>query len=78
MSKVFICYSHADKEYFDLINKHLSVNKKDIDIWSDIKIEGGDNWRNEIHKALNSCNLAVLILSSNFFNSDFRATCKLQ
>lgn len=78
MSKVFICYSHADKEYFDLINNHLSVNKKDIDIWSDIRIEGGDNWRNEIHKALNSCNLAVLILSSKFFNSDFIQNLELK
>ncbi|MDY3205526.1 MAG: toll/interleukin-1 receptor domain-containing protein [Arcobacter sp.] len=71
MSKVFICYSHKDKKYFDLINKHLSVNKKDIHIWSDIDIKGGDNWRSEIQKALDSCNLAILILSANFFNSDF-------
>ena len=71
MSKVFVCYSHKDKEYFDLINKHISINKKDIDIWSDTKIKGGDNWREKIQKALDSCNLAVLILSTNFFNSDF-------
>lgn len=70
MSKVFVCYSHEDEKYFQLVSKHLS-NKKDLDVWSDKRIKGADKWKEEINKALDSCNLAVLILSANFFNSDF-------
>ena len=68
MNKVFICYSHKDKKYLDLLLKHLD---NDLDVWSDKRIEGAEHWEEEIQKALDSCNCGVLLLSGNFFNSRF-------
>jgi len=69
MNKVFICYSHKDKKYLDLLLKHFDNSL--LDIWSDKRIEGAEHWEEEIKKALESCNCGILILSANFFNSTF-------
>jgi len=69
MSKVFICYSHKDERYLELLLKHF--NRDLLDVWSDKRIEGAAHWEEEIQKALNSCNCGVLLLSGNFFNSRF-------
>lgn len=69
MNKVFVCYSHKDKKYLDLLLKH--IDDKLLNVWSDEKIEGAEHWEEEIQKALESCNCGILILSANFFNSKF-------
>lgn len=69
MSKIFICYSHKDERYLDLLLKHFNSNL--LDVWSDKRIEGAEHWEDKIQKALDSCNCGVLLLSGNFFNSRF-------
>lgn len=53
---------------------HLSVLKKYIggfEEWSDKKIHAGQHWKEEIKKALNGANIAILLVSTDFLASDF-------
>ncbi len=71
-SHIFICYSHKDQEYLERIQVHLKPIKKDgIDLWSDLCIRPGDNWRNEIAGALERANVGILLVSADFLASDF-------
>lgn len=71
--KIFISYSHDDEYLKDEFIKHLMIyqNKQMIKIWHDRKIDPGMEWHEEITKELNSCDIAVLLISQNFMNSHF-------
>jgi hypothetical protein len=73
LKTIFISYSHKDEEYLDRIRVHLKPleEKELIKVWTDKEIKAGDNWKNEIEKALQNTNVAVLLLSADYFASDF-------
>jgi hypothetical protein len=71
MSDVFISYSHHDKVFLDHFKRHLRPLMKHIDFWDDSRILAGQKWKNEIANALSSCKVGILLLSADFFNSDF-------
>lgn len=71
--EVFISYSHADEALcLDLI-KHLSNLKRQgvISAWYDRQIEAGAEWSGEIEDHLNSADLILLLVSSDFIASDY-------
>jgi hypothetical protein len=70
---VFISYSHADKEYLDRLLVHLKPLEREglINSWDDTRIEAGQNWQDEIQKALNSAGIAILLVSADYLASDF-------
>lgn len=74
--KVFISYSHKDKEYLERLRVHLmgylfARSEKDIlDIWDDTKISSGTDWKEEIKKALKHTKVAILLVSANFLSSN--------
>ncbi|WP_157271717.1 toll/interleukin-1 receptor domain-containing protein [Azohydromonas aeria] len=70
MARVFISYSHKDENLKNLVCSQLSV-VEDLLIWDDRKIEAGDDWLNEIEKQLATCDVALLLVSSDFLNSIF-------
>lgn len=73
-NKIFISYSHDDKKWLEMIKKHLKVLKfdnLDFELWEDSKIKTGDNWKEEIDKALYESGIAILIISTSFLASDF-------
>lgn len=73
MPKVFISYSHKDEEWKDKLVSHLSVLEKEelLSIWTDRNIQGGDDWYSEIEKAIETAQVAILMISANFLTSDF-------
>jgi predicted nucleotide-binding protein len=71
--KVFISYSHHDKEYLDRLLVHLKPLEKEglIDLWVDTRLRAGDLWKKEIEEALQRATVAVLLVSADFLASDF-------
>src|SRR5512132_3192348 len=41
-----------------------------LDVWSDARLRAGDETRREIERAIDQANVALLLLSSDFFSSD--------
>jgi hypothetical protein len=77
---VFLSYSRLDtvwRDRFLATFKPLERYEKVDPVWSDRQIEAGDNWRNEIDKAMDKAVIAVLLVSINFLNSDFVCNVEL-
>ena len=64
---VFISYSHKDEVWKDRLVTHLGVLQHQglLRTWSDEKIRGGDDWFEEIRKAMDEARLAVFLISAN-------------
>jgi TIR domain len=70
---VVVSYSHQDVKWRDELRKFLKplVRQKRIRIWDDTAIGAGKNWQEEIKRAFASANVAILLMSSDFQDSDF-------
>ncbi|MDE7063180.1 MAG: toll/interleukin-1 receptor domain-containing protein, partial [Lachnospiraceae bacterium] len=71
--KVFLSYSHRDEEYKKELDKHLAVQRKSgkIETWNDRKLVAGTHIHEEIDEKLVEADLIILLLSSDFFDSDY-------
>ncbi|MCB1743301.1 MAG: protein kinase [Gammaproteobacteria bacterium] len=77
--KVFISYSHRDKPWLDAFQRMLkpAVEADILDLWSDHRIDAGTRWQQEIERALDSAQVALLLVSDSFLESDFIARHEL-
>lgn len=73
LGKVFISYSHRDKQWLERLRIHLRPLEREsvFDVWDDTRIAAGQNWRNEIQRAVQAARVAVLLVSKDFLASDF-------
>lgn len=71
--KIFFCYAHEDEELLNNLKAHLKPLQWEglIDIWYDRDISAGSEWEQEIHKHLNAAQIILLLVSSDFMNSDY-------
>ena len=72
--KVFISYAHEDEARFKdkFVNMLGGLRRRGIiSAWEDREIRPGDNWYQEIQSAMNTCDMAVLLISADFINSRF-------
>lgn len=71
--KVFISYSHKDEEFKEeLVTMLAGLQRRGVvDAWQDRRIEAGDEWLKEIEGALDTCDMAVLLVSADFLASRF-------
>src|SRR5947207_2701408 len=78
-TKVFISYSHKDAKYLDQLVEHLAYYERNnlIDSWSDKRIASGEQWREEIRRAIAATKVAVLLISPSFSASKFIAENEL-
>lgn len=72
-TKVFISYSHADRRFLDRLHVFLRPLERKglVDFWDDTRLKPGSNWREEIKQAVASARVAVLLISADFFASEF-------
>jgi len=65
---IFISYSHPDEMWKNRIVAHLAPLRRSghVEIFDDRRIEVGAQWSNEIAKAVNTADIAVLLISSDF------------
>jgi len=70
---VFVSYSHDDMDWKHAISVQLEVLERQnlLQLWCDTDIEAGQDWYDEIDRALLSAKIAVLIITANFLTSDF-------
>ncbi|MDY3205524.1 MAG: TIR domain-containing protein [Arcobacter sp.] len=72
--KIFISYSRKDKIYKDrLLSSILKLQKDGISsIWVDErKLKSGDEFDDKIQESINTSDIFLLLLSENFWNSDY-------
>lgn len=73
MASVFFSYSHKDEDLRDQLEAHLSLlrNQGLIDVWYDRRIIAGDALDNTIFKELETADIILLLISSDFLNSTY-------
>lgn len=73
--KVFIAYSHQDKKYLqdDSLLSYLKGLEGDgeVEFWSDERITTGDLWDDEIKAKIRESQIALLLISQAFLNSQY-------
>jgi hypothetical protein len=70
---VFISYSHKDRLYLERLQTYLQPYVRDgtIGFWDDTRIKPGENWKEKIEQALESAQVAILLVSAPFLASKF-------
>jgi len=74
MKKIFVSYSHADIVYRDELVKRLKFllrQEKIEQIWYDHEILPGADWDAEIESNLKSADMIFLLISDDFWASDY-------
>ncbi len=70
---IFFSYSHKDERLRDTLDKFLRPLQHEglITSWHDGKIEPGKEWTKEIEEHLSTASIILLLVSSNFLDSDY-------
>lgn len=78
-SKVFISYAHEDERFRKQVVEHLKVleNQGLVDIWDDRSIGAGEDWYDKIDQQLQSCKVAVFLVSPAILGSTFISTVEV-
>jgi hypothetical protein len=75
--RIFISYARANKQWLVKVQTHLKALKNysqiEFEYWDDTKLIGGDNWEITIKQELDQAVVAILLISTEFFASDFKA-----
>ncbi|WP_079211385.1 toll/interleukin-1 receptor domain-containing protein [Brucella pituitosa] len=73
MKSVFFSYSHVDEALRDELEKHLAVLKRQgvIDTWHDRRIGAGQDIDQSINDRINTDDIILLLISSDFLASDY-------
>jgi len=68
---IFVSYSHADKAWLERLRIILKPYPVHEQLWIDPYIQVGDRWEREIEGAMQQAAVGLLLLSTDFFASDF-------
>ena len=79
LTKIFVSYSHKDRNLVDRLQVHLRPMERGglIERWDDRRISPGQKWREEIRVAIENAKVAILVVSADFLASDFIAQNEL-
>jgi tetratricopeptide (TPR) repeat protein len=70
---IFYSYAHEDAELRDKLDKHLAAMQRNNLIvgWHDRDIQAGIEWKQEINEHLDTAQIILLLISSDFIASDY-------
>lgn len=70
---VFVSYSHHDAVWAERFRKVLKplIRSKRLRLWFDVDLRVGDMWRPELMQAIRRSSVALLLVSTDFLDSDF-------
>ena len=73
LKRVFISYSHQDEIWKERLHTQLKVLERQglLTVWEDRQIPAGEDWYPAIEQALNSAQVAILLISADFLSSNF-------
>jgi pimeloyl-ACP methyl ester carboxylesterase len=75
VNRIFVSYSHKDREWLDrlkeMIAPYLRQAETELDFWDDTRLEAGQQWDIEIHRALERAGVAVALVSPPFLASSY-------
>jgi conflict system STAND superfamily ATPase/bDLD-like protein/TIR domain-containing protein len=72
--KVFVSYSHQDNEYLagdSLLGFLKGLEKDGISFWTDREIRPGESWDQVIRDKLQGADIALVLVSQGFLDSDY-------
>ncbi len=71
--QLFFSYSHKDEALRDELANHLStlIRQGVISSWHDRKILPGEEWDHQINDNLNTADIILLLVSSDFIGSNY-------
>jgi hypothetical protein len=72
-AKVFYSYSHRDEAMHNELENHLSMLRREgvISSWHDRKIGAGKEWNGDINEHLDTSDIILLLVSSDFLASAY-------
>jgi hypothetical protein len=75
VNRIFVSYSHKDRDWLDrlkeMIAPYLREAETEMDFWDDTRLETGQQWDVEIHRALERAGVALVLVSSTFLASSY-------
>lgn len=73
MLRIFISYSHKDKDFREELEVHLAPTKRrrHIDVWTDCNIVAGKDIDREILHKLDGADIVLLLVSPDFLASNY-------
>jgi hypothetical protein len=73
---VFIIYSRRDKAWIERIRVHLRplTGGGKLKLWDETRIKAGERWHEEMKAALAQADVAILLISANFYASPLIAS----
>lgn len=71
--KVYYCYAQEDEDLRNQLTAHLSPLRRarKLTIWFDVDILAGSDWKLEIEQHLKEADIILLLISSDFMNSNY-------
>lgn len=71
--KIFVSYSHKDQRYRDELVKHLYLLERKglVSIWSEGRIAAGMEWSDEVRRAIDESDIAIVLISPDYLASEY-------
>src|SRR5581483_1431291 len=71
--KIFFCYAREDEALLNKLKSHMRPLQRQglIDVWHDREILAGADWEQEISHQLDTSDIVLLLISSDFMKSDY-------
>ena len=78
--QIFICYAREDRAALESLLGHTAVFERSglAKIWCDLEITGGKKWDEEIRLNLKAADIVLLLISPDFFRSDYIHSVELE